>query len=165
MSVQQSLTGEKVQDEEIELPDTWLQCPECGELMLRSWRFDHEHEVTPARDLGRPESEQQDEDDEDDEPEELGSWYDITLEYNVTYRFRVPAYSEHEAKDIAKDWQLDARPADSYHVHTETREKRTITSKDVPDDYDPYGSELLHEAIDRQKEAAENTDEPEGSEQ
>lgn len=85
----------------------------------------------------------------DNEPEQVGSYFDVTLEYTTTYRFRVPAHSKHEAKDIAEDWQLDARPADSYLVHTETREESSIMSTDVPDDWDMCGSELLWEALER----------------
>jgi hypothetical protein len=157
MSVQQSLTGDSVDEEEIELPDTWVECPECGEIMLRSWRFDHEHEVIPPKDLGRPESEQED-DDEDDEPEELGSVYRVELSYSVTYTFEVPAFSESQAVDIAKQKKFDARPQDGHHTHTRKRERGTVTTEDVPDDFDPYGSEPLHEAVERYSDNGEGPD-------
>jgi len=157
MSSQQTLTGETADTDTVETPRTLIWCDDCQDYILRSERFDHEHDMmTPInipKTMGGADSdEDSEEEEEDEEPEEVGSYYDVTLEYNVTYRFSVPAYSEHEAKDIAKDWQLDARPADSYHVHTETREGKSIMSTDTPDDWDMYGSELLWEALERAAE-------------
>lgn len=152
MSTQQTLTGEEAQFEEMELPGTFVECDQCGDVMLRSQRFDHEHEVSPASIRTAPVGD----DDEEDEDEKVGSWWDITLEYNVTYRFKVPAYTKHQAEEIAKDWTLDARPADSMHVHTDRREGSDIFESDAPEDWDPYGSERLWEALERQNEDTED---------
>jgi len=164
MSSQQTLTGEIADTDGVGTPGTLIWCEECQDYILRSDRFDHEHDmmspINIPKMMGGADSDEDDEED-DDEAEEVGSYYDVTLEYNVTYRFKVPAYSEHEAKDIAKDWQLDARPADSFHVHTETREGKSIMSTATPDDWDMYGSELLHQALER---AADTNSEPEKNE-
>lgn len=149
--MQSTLTGGKqllVDIEELrELPDTFVECPECGERVLRSRKFDHEHEIWNAEKNIRT-SEPDPEEDEEDEPERVGSWYDITLEYNVTYRFRVPAWTDHQAEDLAKDWRLDAKPADKYHLHTDRREIEEITTEDVPDDWDPCGDTRLWEVFE-----------------
>jgi len=153
MSSQQTLTGETADTEGSGTPRTLIWCEKCEDYILRSDRFDHEHDMMSPINIPKVMGGADDDDEGDDEPEEVGSYYDVTLEYQVTYRFKVPAYAEHEAKDIAKDWQLDARPADSYHVHSETREGKSIMSTDVPDDWDMYGSELLWQAIERQSDA------------
>jgi len=150
--LQQTLDGgEQLLDDLPERETTLVACPQCGDVMFIGDRHSHEHDV-----LAEPESDDDDEkgdDDGDDWPEQLGAWYDVTLEYSVTYRFRVPAWSEHEAKEVARDWQLDAAPADQHSLHSETRHIKDVTPEDVPDDYDSYGSELLHEAIERAEEA------------
>lgn len=150
MSSQQTLSGEPADFDEFELPGTFVECDECGEVMLRSQRFEHEHEVSKATIRTAVDADNEEED--EDKDEKVGSWWDITLEYQVTYRFKVPAYTKHQAEEIAKDWQLDARPADSYHVHTDRREGSEIMRSETPDDWDPYGSELLWEALERQSE-------------
>lgn len=128
-------------------PDTFLYCGQCDDWILRSRRFDHDHELVTQADLEALA-------DDEDEPEQVGSMWDITLEYSVTYRFRVPAYNEHTAKERAKDLKLDARPADAHHLHTETREVTEIMSDNpkVPDDYDPYGGTLLWEVYGKDDE-------------
>jgi len=161
MSAQQTLTMDDADNSMMwgagTLP-TMITCPKCGDVLLRSRRRDHRHDTKSYRHLGNPDSQDDaesvlnDDTDEDDGPEELGNWYDIELSYSVTYSFRVPAHSEHRAVDIAKDWKLDARPADGHHTFTRKNERGTITSQDVPDDFDPYGSEPLHKAIKRAKE-------------
>jgi len=161
MSTQQTLTGEDAEFEEMELPGTFVECDQCGDVMLRSQRFDHEHEVSPASIRTAPVSD--DEQDEDDVDEKVGSWWDITLEYNVTYRFKLPAYSKHRAEEIAKDWKLDAKPADSIHVHTDRREGSDIFESDAPDDWDKYGSEPLWQAMERLSDDADTDPEQEGS--
>jgi len=131
-------------------PNTIVACPQCGAVMLRRQRHDHPHDVlAEPDDEGDGDEESLDEKDVGDEPEIEAHWYDITLEYNVTYRLRVPAFSEHRAEEIAKDWHWDEPAADAYHVHTDRRQVSEVTAEDVPDDYDPYGSEPLHEAIER----------------
>jgi hypothetical protein len=121
-----------------------LWCDETQSWVLRSCRFQWPHELYESPD-DATDDDSDDDDDGDDEPERVGGMYDITLEYTVTYRFRVPAWSEHEAKDRAEDLQLDARPADSYLIHSEDREVEEIMSDDpkLPDGYDTYGGTPL----------------------
>ena len=150
MSVQQTLTGEET-DAVRERPDTFVWCEACEDVVLRSREWDHRHDCVELDELADGEE------DEENEPERIGSLYDITISYNVDYRFRIPAWSEHQAEEIAKDWKLDARPCDEYHVHTERREVKEVMSDDpkVPDDFDPYGSTRLHEVYGEQSDKAE----------
>lgn len=158
MSVQQTLTGDTT-DAERERPTTLVYCPGCDDRLLRSEFRRHEHadeyghiitELVDA-DENYDVDLEGDEDIENYEPERVGAWYDIELSYSVDYRFRVPAWSEHEAEEIAKEWVWDTSPNEQIHVHTRTDELTELFEDDdvVPDDYDPYGSTRLHEVIDR----------------
>lgn len=151
---QQTLTGDKA-DTDIagvvrSRPETFIWCEECDEYILRSKRFDHPHDFDTGPSAFRivsagDDDEVEVEEEPEPEPERVGSWHDVTLSYSVDYRFRIPAYSEHEAKDRAADLKLDAYPADSYQVHDRIREVKEIMSDDdeLPDDWDPYGGEPL----------------------
>ena len=158
---QQTLTGDVADEDQLRgpttptLPDVYvLYCPTCDKLVLRTGRPTHPHRLyKPSAAVDKSSQPDDDESCEDDEPEQVGNWYDIELSYSVTYRFRVPAWDEHHAEELAKDWQLDARPGDSHHTHTRRTERGEITTADVPDDYDPYGSEPLHEALERISDA------------
>lgn len=147
-------------------PDTLRYCHGCEEYVLRSRFGPHDAHDEAARRAAEGDGggDGGDDDGEGDPvvPERVGAWYDIKLSYSVAYRFRVPAATKHQAEEIAKEWELDARPADSYHVHTDRREIREILTDDpaLPDDFDPYGSELLWEAMDR---ASEDADEEPGN--
>lgn len=149
--VQRTLTGDElaVDDDRLaDRPTTLVTCPECGDVLFRYDRHEHPHDVLADPDDGDDGDCDGDCDgSEDGEPERVGGMYDITLEYTVTYRFRVPAYSEHTAKERAEDLQLDARPADSYLIHTDKREVKEIMSDDdkLPDDFDVYGGTPLWE--------------------
>lgn len=142
-------------------PDTFVTCEECGARLLRSERHDHPHDVTGegysvAGSNIKPEyrnnspsetaSIDDEEADEEGQAELVGRLFDVTLSYKVDYRFRIPAWSKHEAKDVAKELKIDATPADSMLVHTDRREVREIYEDDpeIPDDWDPYGSTRLH---------------------
>jgi len=138
--VQRTLAGDELAIDDDRLTDratTLVACGECGEVLFRYERHDHPHDVFAESDC---DSDGDDDGDDEDEPERVGAVYDITLEYTTTYRFRVPAYSEHEAKERAQDLKLDARPADAYLVHTDEREVKEIMSDDdlLPDDFDIY---------------------------
>lgn len=143
VALQQTLAGgeQLVADvEEIRgRPDTMLWCEDCEEFVLRSRRYEHPHDLVDLNE----------EDDEEDEerPERVGALYDITISVSVDYRFRIPAYSESQAKERAKDLRFDAKPADSYVVHTDEREVMEIMSTDpkLPDDWDPYGNTRIWE--------------------
>lgn len=148
--VQQTLSGGTQLLADIEdirgKPSTMLWCETCEDFILRSRRYEHDHDLITIDEL---------EDDEDDgatvttsKPEEIGSWFDVEIHVSVEYRFRIPAYSKHEAKEIAEERRFDTRPTDSYVVHTSTDERDTITTEDVPDDYDMYGGERLSEVLD-----------------
>lgn len=134
-----------------ERPSTFLYCEETDEWVLRSRRFDWPHDLyqspSDAED-DRDDFTTDPADDEDEEPEKIGSWFDVTISVSVDYRFRIPAYSKHEAENIAEERRFDTRPSDSFVVHTTTDERGTITTEDVPEDFDPYGGERLSQVID-----------------
>lgn len=146
MSAQQTLTGEEA--EERTRPETMLWCETCEEFILRGDRFAHPHDLVD--DFDEEDDDSGTDDSVGEKPERVGGVYEITLSYTVDYRFRVPAWSEHEAKERAEDLKLDARPVDSYQVHSRDREIREIMSDDpeVPDDWDPYGGTPLWEVFD-----------------
>lgn len=142
--VQQTLTGETTAEPR-ERPDTWQWCYECESWVLRSaWlpHKDHSEAAEPADD--------DDDGEQEDEPERAGGVYDITLDYNVTFRFRIPAWSEHEAKDRAKDLVRTGNSADAYLLHSEHRELKEVMTDDpaLPDDFDIYDGTMLWEVYD-----------------
>lgn len=135
---QMTLTGEEADDHV--RPDTFLWCQECGNFILRSRRALHPHELVERDDEDETEGER--------EPERVGGIYDITLSYSVDFRFRIPAWSEHEAKDRALDLvDYPNNCADMYQLHSEDREVKELFEDDagVPDDFDPYGRTMLWE--------------------
>lgn len=142
-----TLTGEET-DTELQPPDTFVVCAETGQFILRSRQHDWPHETISVDEWFDPgEGNDGDQYDEYDAEEPVGSWWDITLSYSVEYRFRVPAFTKHQAEEVAKDWKFDATPADSYHVHTDRREGNEIERQELPDDWDPYGGERIHEVL------------------
>lgn len=150
MTDQQTLTGD-VADSGREHRGTMLWCEDCNTWLLRSDRYEHPHELV---------EDSSDNEDEEEEPERIGSWYDIEVSYSATYSFRIPAWSDHEAEELAKEWHWGEKPADEHHVHTDKWEVEVIMSDDssLPDDYDQYGKERLVDAIERGKEEEDKAD-------
>lgn len=153
-AVQSTLTGD-VHDEfnrDDYRPDTYLVDVETGQLVRRRNRFGHNGECVPFSEWLADQRQDADSEkspyDEYDADETVGHYYDVEISQSVEYRFRVPAYSEHEAKDRAKDLLLDATPADAFTTHTRTDERATIERQELPDDWDPYGGTPIWEAID-----------------
>ena len=149
MSVtQRTLTGEET-DAERERPDTFLYVPETGEWILRSDRHKIDHTaVEPDEHFGSSKSTSNDGYGMYGADEKVGGVFDVRIHQTVEYAFTVPAYSKHKAKEIAKDWMLDAKPADAYTVHTETREEREIFRDELPDDWEEY-EERVYDALQR----------------
>jgi len=122
---QQTLTGEEAD----ELPSQFW-CDGCGKPHLVEQITEHEHgeylyeSREAAKAAGtKPLIERGDEDSEeheDNEPEKVGEMYRVTLSYTVDYTFRVPASTEYQAKQRAKDLKTDAKASTAMHVHTET---------------------------------------------
>lgn len=132
---QQTLTGEPT-DEPRQRPSTIVTCPECDAVLLRSERHDHPHDVFPWVGFtqipdGIPDDDPEDPEDPADEPMQVGNWYDITLSYNVDYRFTVPGHDRHDAESIAKALTWDCSPSDRFHVHTDSRELNEIYEDDA----------------------------------
>ena len=132
-------------------PDTWVVCPECGDVLRRLDRFTHPHETVAVSEWR---DQQADDAATDESPyehfdadEEVGKYFDVTISRTVEYRFRVPAWSDSEATEIAEDWALDATPCDAWTTHTETRSAGSIERQELPDEWDPYGGERMHEVL------------------
>lgn len=109
-------------------PDTFVWCPQCGDDVLRSRRFEHPHELPSPG--GPPRVDPDDEDDEDDEPEVVGAWYDVEIEVCVTKRLRLAATSDYCAKERADELHWDEPAADAHVLHTDVRELSPITDAD-----------------------------------
>jgi len=155
-TVQTTFDGDRV-EEPRDRPDTFVACAETGQFILRSARHDWPHRTVSLEEwFGSGGDGDTSPYDEYDADEEVGKWYDITLSYSVDYRFRVPAFTDHRAEEIAKEWKLDARPADSHHVHTDKREVKSIERQDLPGDWDPYGPTPIHEALENADEEGGN---------
>jgi len=165
--VQTTLSGGET-DEERTRPNTFQWCEHCEDFVLRSrWPDHEEHHLRAAGKFYHSSSGDAADDDgeeEDETVEKVGAWYDVTISKSADYRFSVPAYSEHRAKEIAKEWSWDAMPADAMVVHTETREMEEIWEDDetLPDDFDPYSSERVYDAMQRAKDDDTEDSEPRG---
>jgi hypothetical protein len=115
-------------DDADELP-TQYWCDRCDKPHLVAEASEHGHaahlyesrEVAEEMNL-EPLIERGDDEDNglDDEPEKAGEIYRVTLSYTVDYTFRVPASTEYQAKQRAKDLKTDAKASSAMHVHTET---------------------------------------------
>jgi hypothetical protein len=153
-ATQQTLTGETIDefDRDDHRPDTFMVDVETGQIVRRRRRFDHDGELQPFSEwLAEQEADSDSEKspyEHYDADEEVGEYFDVTISKSVDYRFRVPAHSEHQAKEVAEDWALDAVPADAHVVHTNTRSVGSIERQQLPDDWDPYGGERIHEVLD-----------------
>jgi hypothetical protein len=153
-ATQRTLDGETLPefDRDDHRPDTWMVDPETGRLVRRRRRFECDADLVPFSEWLAEAEQDADSDkspyDHFDADEEVGEYFDVTLSKTVEYRFQVPAHSEHEATEIAEDWALDAVPADAWTMHTDTRSVGSIERQDLPDDWDPYGGERIHEVLD-----------------
>jgi len=152
--VQKTLEGETTDEPRVR-PDTFKWCQDCTDYVLRSdWLAHREHHEEAVEEFQEEQAENDGGTDEEETVEKAGHWYDITLSFSVDYRFRVPAWSDHQAEEVAEEWAWDASPTDQMLVHTETDERDVIWEDDeaLPEDYDPFGSERVYEAIERAKE-------------
>ena len=161
---QRTLTGDEAPDR-YQRPSTMLYCSECDEWILRRHRHDHAHDLYESEEAAATEKaiengeldDDEDEDgeneDEDDEPVKAGSMYEIELSYSVDFRFRIPAWTEHQAKERAGDLvDYPNNCADMFQVHSDHREIAELTTDHdfVPDDYDPEMGTPLWEVYGEQ---------------
>lgn len=153
-TAQQTLTGDVLEnhDRDDHRPDTYVVDPETGAVMRRQDRFDYDGETVPFSEW-LTEAERDCENDKSpyehfDADETVGHYYEVEINRQATYRFRVPAYSEHEAEEQAELLACDAKPADAFTVHTRTDERDAIARDELPDEWDPYGGEPIFEVVD-----------------
>lgn len=154
MSTQQrTLDGETVEQERVKPQTLWYN-PQTGEYVLRSRRFDSDVELVDPTDYF------DDGDDNDgvdmDADEIIGGVYNVEIHRSVEYRLKLPATSQHRAKEIAEDMVYDETPCDRRTVHTRTRELDDVTRGELPDDYDPYGGERLIDVFEEMNEEEDN---------
>lgn len=73
-----------------------------------------------------------------------------TKVYSADFRFRIPAWPEHEATERAEDLvDYPNNCADMFQVHFRDSEVREIFEDDekLPDDFDPYDGTPLWEVF------------------
>lgn len=133
-----------------EKPGTFRWCEHCADWILRSrWEPHEMHHWRAERRQDGEDVDEGDEDDSEDEPERVGAFYTVELSFSVDYRFKIPAWNEHQAKDVAELLALDEPAADRMLVHSTTSEGKQLfeDSDTVPDGFDPYDGERLYDAI------------------
>lgn len=149
-TAQLTLTGEETEAER-EKPRTFMWCGETEQWVLRSERASWPHDLYESKEAFIESlNDTSDPDDlgleDDDEAEKVGGVYEIELSYNVDFRFHIPAYSEHEAKEHAELLvEYPSNCADMFQVHSQENELKELfeDSPEIPDDWDPYGSTPL----------------------
>ena len=148
---QRTLSGDELDDER-QRPSTLLFCPQCDEWILRSRRYDHDHELyddtTEAFDYDVPDTVEPDTEIDIETNERVGAEYEIELSYNVEFRFNILAATDSRAKEIAEEMvDYPSNCADAFQVHSRTTTRREIYADDdgIPDDWDPYGSTPLND--------------------
>lgn len=158
MSAQQTLAGGEA-DESRTAHGTQIYCWECNEWLIRTRRDEHPHPVVesvPDDGNGGGGGGGDGGDDGSDEPERAGALYEITLSFSVDYRFRVPAWNEHQAKERAEDLVVyPSNCLDAHQVHSRERELEIVMTDDpaVPDDYDPESGVPLHEVYGAEEDS------------
>jgi hypothetical protein len=147
-AIQTTLTGDETGAER-EKPETFMWCDETEQWVLRSLRGTWPYDLYPSPDdvpEGRVGFAYVEED--EDEPERAGGIYQIELSYSADFIFNIPAWSEHEAEERAKELvDYPHNCGDMYHVHTRRTELKELFTDDakVPDDWDPYSGTPLWE--------------------
>jgi len=141
MSFQRTLTGGEADERRV--PETMLECPECGDAVLRSRRDDHPHDLMAADDVRTAERQRLD----DKVPDEART---ETQNYRVefTYEYReivwVEAAHKSEAKWVAEEQQTHSGEyVDTLHTRVESWSEPTTPTLDylethglLPDDHD-----------------------------
>jgi len=131
MTLQQTLDGTTIKPEndpgiDRDRPTTFLYCPRCAGWILRSDRHDHPHDTETLRDP----DEYFDAEAAKEDPDVVGAYYDVTLEYNFTFRFRVPAWNDSFAKERARELVEYGNAADAHEMWANTREGDEILETD-----------------------------------
>lgn len=115
---QATLTGE-VADSDRKRPATWLKCEECGEALLRSSRFDHEHDLGGLMAYEKAMVQELDEKIPDHAKRETQQW-EVTFHYTCIEQVVVEASDKHDAKraaELHRDYDGEVQET----VHTERR--------------------------------------------
>jgi len=99
---QQTLSGEPAADRE--RPATLLFCEPCGEAILRSERFDHEHDLSDADAVEKYRVKESVSKVPDHAAVETQT-YVVEYHYEVVEQVRVEATDEHDAKEAASHRQ------------------------------------------------------------
>ncbi|MFB6202100.1 MAG: hypothetical protein ABEI98_08830 [Halorhabdus sp.] len=116
---QQTLTGEK-SDLPRETPDTFIYCEKCDEAILRSNRFDHEHDLSEENSGIDPKTHHSLEKVPEDAILDTQT-YEVTFHYEVVETVVVESTSKGEAKYEAEQVQT-FRGEYMDTIHTEYRE-------------------------------------------
>ena len=142
MSAQQTLTGDEA-DIDRRVPATMLECPECGEGVLRSRRDDHPHDLIDADDVRTAEQNRLDEKVPDEARTETQT-YRVEFTYEYREVVTVEAAHESEAKWVAEEKQTHrGEYIDTLHTRTEAWGEASAPTLEylethglLPDDHD-----------------------------
>jgi len=125
-SKQQTLTGDSTDADRVR-PETMLWCDECDEPVLRSRRFDHEHDFTELMAYEKAQLQQLDEKIPDHAKVETQQ-YIVDFHYTCVERVKVEASHKAEAKRIGEEIRTyDGEVLDTVHT-----EKRTVGDPGPP---------------------------------
>jgi len=130
-------------------PETFLECPACGDTVLRSQRFDHRHDLTDARNVRAAEQQRL----ADKVPEEARvetQTYRVEFTYECREVVEVEAANKSEAKRKAEERQtLRGEYVDTLHTRTESWGDPSAATLEylethgaLPDDHDVTRSDI-----------------------
>lgn len=134
MSVQQTLAGDPA-DFERDRPETLLRCPECEEVVLRSRRHDHPHDLDYAESVTDAQREQLEEKIPDEAKTETQT-FEVTFHYECVETVHVEATSKAEAREAAEREQtFDGEILDTIHTERRALGDTSVASIDYLEEY------------------------------
>jgi len=149
---QQTLSGEPADDRD--RPATLLYCETCGDTVLRSERFSHEHDLGDADAVERHRTKESVAKVPDHALVETQTFV-VTYHYEMVEQVRVEASDKHDAREIASHKQTYSGEL-METLHTETRSHGDPSTATIeylesrnllPDDHDVTPTDLQR-AID-----------------
>lgn len=121
VAIQRTLTGEEADMSRV-IPETMIHCEECDELVLRSRRQNHEHDLSNSEPGISPKTAESVEKVPEDAILDTQT-YEVTFHYEVVETIRVEAGGKGEAKEAASHEQTyRGEYMDTLHT-----EKRPVT--------------------------------------
>jgi hypothetical protein len=126
-AIQQTLDGQQTEVAR-KRPSTLLWCDECEDVVLRSDRWDHDHDLgEEMQAYEKAKAAKLDEKIPDEAVTETQTW-EISFHYTCVETVRVEAEHKHEAKEAA---ELE-RNYDGKYMETVHTERRTVSDPSAP---------------------------------